>query len=58
MASGYGRSYFRRFAYRPVPGERKSGIPAAVGGDGVEVRLKIKQTKIYKTTIIESSLIL
>ena len=29
-ASGYGRSSFARLAYRPVSGERKSGIPAAV----------------------------
>jgi len=30
MACGLGRSYFCRLSYRPVPGVRKSGIPAAV----------------------------
>lgn len=29
-ASGYGRFNLAKFAYRPVSGERKSGIPAAV----------------------------
>ena len=29
-ASGYGRLRRARFAYRPVSGDRKSGIPAAV----------------------------
>lgn len=27
MASGKGRLYFSRLLYKPVPGERKSGIP-------------------------------
>ena len=29
MASGYGRLYVSNLLYSPVPGERKSGIPAA-----------------------------
>ena len=28
MDCGEGRSYFCRLSYRPVPGVRKSGIPA------------------------------
>lgn len=27
IASGKGRLYFSRLLYKPVPGERKSGIP-------------------------------
>lgn len=29
MASGYGKLYFSNFEYNPVPGDLKSGIPAA-----------------------------
>ena len=30
MLPGVGKSYFERLSYRPLPGERKSGIPAEV----------------------------
>lgn len=38
-AVGSGRLYFCRLSYNPVPGERKSGIPAAVG--------KLNWTAVY-----------
>ena len=30
ILSGYGKLYFANWEYKPVPGDRKSGIPAAV----------------------------
>lgn len=43
MAIGLGRLYFSRLAYNPVPGLRKSGIPAAekdIKAEDMEIKVK------------------
>ena len=57
MAWGWGRSYCWRLSYRPVPGLRKSGIPAAET-ESTEVTAHDSNTKLrpapYWTTPVVS----
>lgn len=57
IASGYGRLYFSNWEYNPVPGVRKSGIPALVEIPAPDMTMMFEHLAMYAAAVGKSNVL-